>query len=195
MVACNAEFTAVHPHIKFVLPTAPMRSVTLNSGMRMPAWYDIKDLSDRMEEDFEGLEETKAQVIDLIEAELKQGLPSNRIVIGGFSQGGAAALYTGFRYTKPLAGILALSSYLPSRAQFSQTLAPENKDTECLMCHGEDDPVVFHQWGLASFETLTSTGVKAKFMSYPGLMHGASDEEVQDVLSFIKKTLKPLGKL
>jgi len=183
------------PHLKYILPTAPMRSVTINAGMRMPAWYDISDLSERMSEDFEGLEETRKQIVEIIESEIRQGVPSHRILLGGFSQGGASALYIGYRLNKPLAGVLGLSCYLPNLATFSQAITAESKGTECLMCHGEDDMVVFHSWGLTSFEALTKAGVKAKFMSYPGLSHAASEEEIQDVQAYILKVLKPLGKL
>lgn len=161
----------------------------------MPAWYDITDLSDRAKEDFDGLEDTRRQIGEIIDGEIKQGIPSHRILLGGFSQGGASALFTAYRYNKPLAGALGLSCYLPNLSKFPQTVTPESKDTECLLCHGEDDTVVYHRWGMHSYEALTQAGVKANFISYPGLEHSASEEEIQDMLAFIQKVLRPPGKL
>jgi len=183
------------PHVKFILPTAPNRPVTINSGMNMPAWYDIKQLSDREDDICDGIEDTNEKVAQIIEDEIKSGIPSNRILLGGFSQGGASSLHIAYTYPKPLAGVLALSSYLPSVQNFVKSFNPANKHTELLMCHGKDDTTVLHRWGKTSFDKLKSLGVNGNFISYPGLGHFANEQEIRDSVAFIQRILHPVSKL
>eukprot|EP01127_Copromyxa_protea_P014516 TRINITY_DN4056_c0_g2_i2.p1 TRINITY_DN4056_c0_g2~~TRINITY_DN4056_c0_g2_i2.p1 ORF type:complete len:190 (-),score=45.73 TRINITY_DN4056_c0_g2_i2:27-596(-) len=180
----------VAPSVKFVLPTAPNRPVTLNGGMMMPAWYDIKGLSeDRLSEDFEGLTQTKDEITRLIEEEVQSGTPTNKIIVGGFSQGGASAMYAGFTYPKKLAGLVLLSCYLPNGAEFAKNLREENKTTKFLMCHGEEDAMVSYNNGQRSYNKLKELGLEGQFLSYPDMGHSVSQEEIADVLEYIVNTL------
>eukprot|EP00656_Telonema_subtile_P045853 TRINITY_DN52120_c0_g1_i1.p1 TRINITY_DN52120_c0_g1~~TRINITY_DN52120_c0_g1_i1.p1 ORF type:complete len:182 (+),score=44.85 TRINITY_DN52120_c0_g1_i1:137-682(+) len=108
-----AHFSGSLPHVKFVLPTAPEQPVTLNGGMPMPSWYDICGLDAREQENCEGIEDSRERIVGLIAEEVEAGVQHNRIVLGGFSQGAALSLYAGLQLQKPLAGVLAMSGYMP----------------------------------------------------------------------------------
>jgi len=180
-----------NPHIKFILPTAPTRPVTLNMGMEMPSWYDIIGLSDRSSEDLMGLDESKDSVTELIQSEISSGRDASRIGIGGFSQGGALSLYTAYQFPNPLACVIALSSYLPRDKSFPNVVNKTSLSTPLLMCHGEADPLVKYQWGVSSFKVLEGLGVQGTFKSYKNLVHSANDQEIEDVNQFLKKVLPP----
>eukprot|EP00128_Syssomonas_multiformis_P018896 Colp12_sorted_trinity150504_noHs@8482 len=179
------------PHIKYICPHAPTAAVTLNMGMRMPSWYDIKGLNANAPEDMIGVTQSSTYVKTLIEEEIKAGIPAERIIVGGFSQGGAVALYTGFTSERKLGGIIALSTYMPLRQSF-QELPATNKDTPVLMCHGDDDQVVAYSWGKLSAELLLKLGSKLTFKTYPDLQHGADPEELKDIKKFIAERLPPI---
>lgn len=179
------------PHVKYIFPTAKTIPVTLNGGMLMPAWYDILGLSDTTRVDLAGLEETREKITELIEDEIKSGTPSNKIILGGFSQGGATALFVGYSYPRPLAGIIGLSCYLPNYKTIKTDLSEANKQTEFLMCHGELDDVVSPNWGRTSSETLKQAGIIGKFNTYPNLGHSSDGDVLKDVSLFISKKLKP----
>jgi len=178
------------PNIKYILPTAPARPVTINGGVSMPAWYDIKTLNEksRLGESLEGLSDTTKSISDLIEEEIGNGIPSHKIMLGGFSQGGASAMYIGYTYPKKLAGFLFLSSYLPQREEFIEKVTDANKATEFLMCHGESDGVIQVDWGRRSCEQLKLLGRKGTLKIYPDMAHEASNEEITDCLNFILRT-------
>eukprot|EP00013_Stygamoeba_regulata_P022575 CAMPEP_0177655726 /NCGR_PEP_ID=MMETSP0447-20121125/15141_1 /TAXON_ID=0 /ORGANISM="Stygamoeba regulata, Strain BSH-02190019" /LENGTH=274 /DNA_ID=CAMNT_0019159705 /DNA_START=139 /DNA_END=963 /DNA_ORIENTATION=+ len=192
------------PHLRFVLPTAPQRPVTLNMGMRMPAWYDLKGLDDRDLEHCEGIDTSASTLFYHLvkEAERLQEKiaddsksPSSRIVVGGFSQGAATSLYAGYQCAAPLAGVFALSGYLPKPAQLAARLeSGRNRDTPLLMCHGTADPMVRFEWGKRSFEALQAAGVKGEFKAYRGMQHSACVEELDDLCAFLKERLPPLKK-
>jgi len=174
------------PHIKYILPTAPSRPVTINGGEPMPAWYDIKSLSEKSRSDpLDGLSETVKSISELIEEEIGNGIPSHRIMLGGFSQGGASAMYIGYTYPRKLAGLLILSAYLPQRDEFFERVTDCNKQTEFLMCHGENDSVIPLDWGKKSYDQLISSGRSGVFKSYSGMAHEASNKEIEDVLEFV----------
>jgi len=174
------------PHIKYILPSAPSRPVTINGGMSMPAWYDIKTLSERgRSESLEGLSDTVKTISDLIEEEIGNGIPSNKIMLGGFSQGGASAMYIGYTYPKKLAGLLLLSSYMPQKEEFMENINEVNKMTEFLMCHGEFDNVIQPDWSKRSYDQLISLGRKGSYKTYPEMGHEATNEEINDCLEFI----------
>jgi len=176
------------PHIKYILPTAPSRPVTINGGEPMPAWYDIKSLSEKARnESLEGLSDTVKTISDLIEEEIGNGIPSNKIMLGGFSQGGASAMYVGYTYPRKLAGLLFLSCYLPQREDFLSKVNETNLQTEFLMCHGESDGVIPLEWGKRSYDILLSLGCKGSMQSYPGMAHEATNREIDDVMSFVLK--------
>uniref|UniRef100_T1J099 palmitoyl-protein hydrolase n=1 Tax=Strigamia maritima TaxID=126957 RepID=T1J099_STRMM len=174
------------PHVKYICPTAPTIAVTLNAGVRMPSWFDLLTLEADGPEDEEGIKKATSTVHQLIEAEEKNGIPSNQIFLGGFSQGGALALYSAFRYQKPLAGVIALSCWLPMHSKFPNN-ALGNTDIPILQCHGDMDPLVPHKWGILTHEKLKSFAARAEFKSYHGMMHSSCDEEMQDVKTFIQK--------
>ena len=161
---------------RFIYPAAPPRAVTLNQGYIMPAWYDIYSLQRQGPEDETGLLQSETFLRQLIDAEIQRGIPAERIVLIGFSQGGATALYTGLRYPQRLAGIAALSSYLPCR----HTLTSVNTNTPIFMAHGQLDPVVPYPFGRASGDQLTQWGCAMTWKEY-SMQHQVSETELQDL--------------
>ena len=178
------------PHVKFVLPNAPQQPVTLNMGLTMPSWYDITTLDDRAGQECEGIEETRSSIESLIAAEVESGIPLDRIVVGGFSQGGAMSLYTGLQYQGRLAGVVCMSGYLPKDHVFS--MSEEAKDTPVAQFHGIEDPTVKLEWAKESQRKLLAAGCKECVLKeYPGLGHGASPEELADVAAWVLERLPP----
>lgn len=176
------------PHVKYICPNAPVNPVTLNGGFRMPSWFDIKSLSPSGSEDDVGIKTAAEGIKKIIDEEIKSGIPSDRIVLGGFSQGGALALYTALTMEKPLAGILALSSWLPLHKTFPEALKG-NKDTPILQCHGTADPVVAFSFGELTNQALHKLCSKHEFKAYSGLSHSSSPQEMKDVRHWISKVL------
>ncbi len=172
------------PGVRFVFPHAPMRPVTLNMGMRMRAWYDIKTLTAEGRADEAGLRESAAVIESLIAAEKARGIESRRIVIAGFSQGGALALHVALRHAEPLAGILALSAYLPLQATLADELAEANRATPILMCHGQHDPVLPLTLGVAACNWLRAAGYKVDWKEY-AMQHQVSLPEIQDIAAWL----------
>ncbi|KAG6579848.1 Acyl-protein thioesterase 1 [Phytophthora cinnamomi] len=176
------------PHIKFVLPTAASMPVTLNMGMRMPAWYDIKSLARVNGDNADGIDASRDRVLSIIEKEVAAGIPLSRIVLGGFSQGAALSLFSGYQGKTVLGGIVAMSGYLPRSGSFQ--FAPETADVPLLMCHGEQDPVVRFDYGKMSKEKLEAAGVKdVEFHTYPDMEHGACMEELDDVTKWLQRVV------
>lgn len=167
-------------YAKVICPTAPTMSVTLNAGFQMPSWFDLKTLDMYGPEDEDGIKKAAANIQAMIQSEISAGIPANRIMVGGFSQGGALALYTGLTSTQPLAGIVALSCWLPLHKSFPD--ARKTADTvPILQCHGEVDPVLPYKFGQLSHYSLKTFMKNAQFNSYPGLSHSSSDEEMNEV--------------
>jgi len=186
-------FQSRFPYLKVVLPNAPVAPVTLNGGFRMQSWHDIKSLDQIDREDFKGLDDSRAQIDGLIAEEVASGIPGKRIILGGFSQGGAVSLYTGLQSKVPLAGILALSSYLPhTKGNFGELVAEENKDTPILQCHGDADNVVRYSIGKRTFDELSKIrgGKNIELKTYRGMAHQSCEEEMRDVADFIGKVLE-----
>jgi phospholipase/carboxylesterase len=155
------------PHLRYVFPAAPKRPVTINGGMVMPAWYDILSFSDPpLREDEPSVREAALQVTALIEREIARGVPANRIVLAGFSQGGAMALHVGARYPEALGGIMVLSAYLLLPQALDAERHASNSATPLLFCHGRFDPVVPFYLGEAAFEQLKSAGYSAEFHAF-----------------------------
>ncbi len=173
------------PGIRFVFPHARVRPVTLNMGMRMRAWYDIKTLTAEGRADEEGLRESVARVAGLIAAERALGVEPGRIVIAGFSQGGAVALHTALRHPEPLAGVLALSCYLPLPATLAGEAADANKPTPILMCHGVQDPVLPLSLGLMACNWLRAAGYRVDWKEYP-MQHQVCLPEIQDIGTWLR---------
>ena len=174
--------------VRFVFPHAPVRAVTINNGMRMRAWYDIAaaDLNSRA--DLIGVRESQAQLEALIERETARGMPSERIVLAGFSQGGAIALYTGLRHAERLAGIMALSTYLIAPDKLATEASAANRGVAIFMAHGAADPVVRFQWGEASERMLEAAGYPIEWHTYR-MEHSVCLEEVQAIGAWLTKVL------
>ncbi|KIX93718.1 uncharacterized protein Z520_10624 [Fonsecaea multimorphosa CBS 102226] len=182
--------------VKFVFPNAPNIPITVNFGMNMPGWYDITNFSD-LKQDFDepGILRSRATFNKLITDEIDAGLPSNRIILGGFSQGGAMSLFTGATTPHKLGGVFGLSCYLvlgDKIKDFAKEANGANIDTPFFMGHGDADEVVKHQWGVQSAEYLRKElGHKVDFRTYRGLPHSADMKEIDDLEEFIKKCLPP----
>jgi lysophospholipase-2 len=157
----------------------------------MPSWFDLHGLDAAGPEDEEGIVKATETVYSLIDQEEKNGISSNRIVIGGFSQGGALSLYSALRLQKPLAGVIALSSWLPLSKKFPEA-AVGNKETPFLQCHGDCDPLVAFKWGIGTAEMLRRLVKSVEFKTYGGLGHSSCEEEMEDVKDFINKQLPPV---
>ena len=179
---------AAEPGIRFVFPHAPVRPVTLNMGMRMRAWYDIKTLTAEGRADEAGIRESVARLGTLIAAERALGIGSERIVIAGFSQGAALALHAALRHPEPLAGILALSCYLPLQAPLAGELTDANRRTPILMCHGQYDPVLPLALGVAACNWLRAAGYRVEWKEYP-MQHQVCGPEIQDVAMWLRVRL------
>jgi phospholipase/carboxylesterase len=177
--------------IRFVFPHAPVRPVTLNGGMAMRAWYDIynANLSDRA--DMAGVRMSAAQVLALIARERQRGIAARRIVLAGFSQGGAVALYTGLRCAERLAGIVALSTYLVRGNELAEEASAANRDVPIFMGHGTQDPMVRLEWGDASRRTLVAHGYAVEWHTYP-MPHSVVWEEIAAIGAFLARVLAPV---
>lgn len=172
--------------VRFIFPHAPARPVTVNQGMVMPAWYDINH--DLIKEDEPGIRAAEEQVRDLIVHEQQRGIPANKIVLAGFSQGGAVALQCGLRFPDRLAGIMALSTYLPLAKTVEKEASPKNKDVPILMLHGIMDPVIYLQWAEFSSSLLKGLGYHVTWRSYP-MAHSVCPEEISDISKWLQKVL------
>jgi phospholipase/carboxylesterase len=177
-----------HPAVRFVFPHAPIRPVTINGGYRMRAWYDILALDRQAASDARGIRESAASVRDLVSRENERGVPSERIVLAGFSQGGAIALFEGLRHPKRLAAILALSTYLPMEDSLAAEAHPANAAVPIFMAHGTLDPTVPFAMGDASRRLLVERGYDVRFKAYP-MGHSLCLEEVRDLGAFLLETL------
>lgn len=171
------------PGIRFIFPHAPTRPVTINNGYVMRAWYDIAfgDLEGKTRKaDEKGVRESQAQIGQLIAREMSRGIATGKIVLAGFSQGGAIALHTGLRYPEKLAGVMALSTYLPLADSFTAEAAPANAKTPVFMAHGTQDPVVPYAMGRDSRDLLQQSGYAIEWQEYP-MQHSVCLEEVADI--------------
>ena len=180
------------PAIRFVFPHAPMRPVTINNGYVMRAWYDVSlgDLEGNSRRaDEGGVRESQAQITALIEREARRGVAAEHLVLAGFSQGGAIALQTGLRHPQKLAGVMALSTYLPLADSLLQEAAPANKATPIFMAHGTYDPLVPLMMGAGSMTLLTGLGYAVEWRQYP-MPHSVCPEEIQDIGEWLRKVLK-----
>jgi phospholipase/carboxylesterase len=175
-------------NIRFIFPHAAMRPVTWNNGYVMRAWYDIKALGLKAEEDATGIHQSEQTIRRLIQHEIDQGIPANKIVIAGFSQGGAMALQVALRYPHRLAGVMPLSTYLPLRDTLADEANIANRDIPILMCHGRQDPVVPYELGDTSRKLLEAQGYVVDFRSY-NMPHSVCAEEVDDISQWLQKVL------
>ncbi len=172
--------------IRFIFPHAPAIPVTINSGYVMPAWYDILAMDIDRKVDTKQLEASAQAVAKLIDRELEKGIPSERIVLAGFSQGGAVAYQTALTYPKPLAGLLAMSTYLATADSIQVNSA--NKSLPIEIFHGLQDPVVPESLGKKAQQRLQALGYTPGYFTY-AMEHSVSAAEVKDLADFIKKWL------
>ncbi|KAM9415178.1 acyl-protein thioesterase 2-like isoform 4-T6 [Salvelinus alpinus] len=180
------------PHVKYICPHAPRIPVTLNMKMTMPSWFDLMGLSPDSPEDEAGIKRAAENIKAIIDHEAKNGIPANRVLLGGFSQGGALSLYTALTCQQQLAGVVALSCWLPLHKSFPQAAsASGNRDMAILQCHGEMDPMIPVQFGAMTAEKLKVivNPQKITFRTYPGLMHSSCPQEMAAVKEFIEKQL------
>jgi phospholipase/carboxylesterase len=173
--------------VRFIFPNAPHRPVTINMGMRMPAWYDILQLGGGPEDEG-GIRESQAQVESLIAGEVKRGVPHDRIVLAGFSQGGAIVLQTALRQRERLAGVMALSTYLPLREKLEKEKAAANNDLPIFMAHGSQDPMIPMARALQSRDALLALGYPVEWRDYP-MPHSVCPEEIADISAFLLRIL------
>jgi phospholipase/carboxylesterase len=166
--------------IKFVFPHAPQRAVTINGGYVMRAWYDVKSADLRSQEDEAGIKNSTAIVMSYFAKERELGIRPDRIILAGFSQGGAIALYCGLRYEDPLAGILALSTYLPLPETTSLDASSQSLQTPILMCHGVADPLIPLHQGKQTSDFLERLGYQVAWQEYP-MQHAVCSEEIDDI--------------
>ena len=171
--------------IRFVFPTAPDRAITINQGMIMSAWYDIAQL-DPNKHDEKGIFESEKMIGQLIEHETARGIPSDKIILAGFSQGGVIALHTGLRYPKKLAGILALSAYLPLGERLKTERSKENINTPIFMVHGITDNIIPIQFARLSYNVLKQLNYKIAWHDYP-MEHSVCTEEVNDISRWLRE--------
>lgn len=166
--------------VRFVFPNAPVRPVTINGGMAMRAWYDILDMDLPRRVDEVGVRASGEAIDALIQREQQRGIASQRIVVAGFSQGGAMALHSGLRYPEPLAGILALSCYLLMPEKLSDEATEANRNTPVFMAHGSFDEVVPVHYGQAGAKQLSELGYPVTWQEYP-MPHSVHPQEIADI--------------
>jgi len=166
------------PALRFVFPHAPVRAVTINNGMRMRAWYDIRDMEFDKRADSEGVAGSVAQVNALIAREGERGVPPARVFLAGFSQGGAITLAAGLERTAPLAGLIGLSTYLPAAQSAAERLASGANTQPVFMGHGTQDPMVPFAVGEHSANLLRQLGFTVDFHHYP-MPHSVSADEIR----------------
>lgn len=174
--------------IKFVFPNAPQRPVTVNGGMVMPAWYDILGVDFGSQQDAEGIKGSQAEIEKIIAAEIDAGIPSERIVLAGFSQGGVIALHTGLRHANPLGGILALSTYLALHDTLEAEASESNRQTPIWMAHGNYDPVIPFRFAELSRDRLQQAGYPLQWHAYP-MEHQVVLEQIREIGDWLKNVL------
>lgn len=189
------DFKPIVPHlaqpdginIRFIFPHAPQIPVTINNGMRMPAWYDILEMSLDRKVDSEQLKASADAAIALVEREIERGVPANRIILAGFSQGGAVAYEAALSYQKTLAGVMCLSTYLATRETIR--LSQEQKNTPFLIHHGSMDPVVPVSLGEEARDWLQTRDYPVEYKSYP-MQHQVCPEQIADIRGWLTERLR-----
>ena len=175
---------------RFLFPHAPVMPVTINNGYAMRAWYDIRENDFNNRADLAGVRRSQAQVEALVAQEEARGVAASRIVLAGFSQGGAIALYAGLRHPQRLAGIVALSTYLIAPDALATQASAANRDVPIFMAHGTQDPVVQFRWADASRNALAAAGYRVEWHAYP-MPHSAVPEEIVAIGEFLARVLAP----
>ena len=174
--------------LRFIFPHAPVRPVTINGGMAMRAWYDILGFNRGAPQDEAGIRASDAEVGELIRRENQRGIPSNRIVLGGFSQGGAISLFSGPRYPEKLAGIMGLSCYLLLEDLLPTERTRVNYGTSIFLAHGSQDPVVDVRRGAEARQLLEAGGYPVEWHAYP-MPHSVCPQEIDEIAAWLRKVL------
>jgi phospholipase/carboxylesterase len=174
--------------LRFIFPHAPVRPVTINGGMAMRAWYDILAFNRGAPQDEAGIRASDAQVGELIRRENQRGIPSNRVVLGGFSQGGAISLFSGPRYPEKLAGIMGLSCYLLLEDLLPAERTRANYQTPIFLAHGTQDPVVDVRRGAEARQLLEAGGYPVEWHAYP-MPHSVCPQEIDEIAAWLRKVL------
>lgn len=172
--------------VRFLFPSAPSIPITINGGYVMPAWYDITEIAIDRKIDATQLIDSAEQVRRLIDREIDRGIPSNRIVLAGFSQGGAVSYQTALTYMQPLAGLLCMSTYFATRDTITPNSA--NKSLPIFICHGSLDPMVPERMGREARERLLAMGYSVEYKSYP-VEHSVCAEEIADMSQWLQRVL------
>ena len=175
--------------VRFVFPHAPMQAVTINGGAVMRAWYDVYALEGARREDADGVRASQTKVEELIAREKARGVGAARIVLAGFSQGGAIALKTGLRHGERLAGIMALSTYVPVASTLAAEASAANRAAPIFMAHGVDDPLIPIERAIASRRQLEAAGYAVEWHEYP-MAHAVCVEEIADVSAWLQRVLR-----
>ena len=177
-----------HSAIRFIFPHAPVRPITINQNYPMPGWYDIRSLDDFADEDEAGIKESSAILQQLCETQEADGIASSRIVIAGFSQGGAIALHCGMRFPRPLAGIMALSTYLPLADTLPDEINEDVVEVPVFMAHGRQDEVITYDVAEQSKETLIGHNVDIQWHEYD-MGHAVCPDEIRDIRQWLSQVL------
>ena len=172
--------------IRFIFPQAPDRPITINGGMRMPGWYDIKGVSIEDKQDAIGMKESQSMLDDMLEQQINAGIPSENIILAGFSQGGAVTYFTGVRSQHKLAGLLTLSTYLPFDGDTQAEQNEANLHTPIFASHGTYDPVVPLTMGKRSVDVLSELGYNIKWKTYP-MEHQVMMPQIEDIGRWINE--------
>jgi phospholipase/carboxylesterase len=176
------------PAVRFVFPHAPIRPVTINAGYRMRAWYDIAGLDRGAPQDEAGIRTSGDELARLVARELERGVPAERIVLAGFSQGGAIALFRGLRHSERLAGIMALSTWLPLAARLATEAHPANAAVPIFMAHGTWDTTVALDFAGSSRQELSDAGYDVEWHEYP-MAHAVCPDEIEDIRNWLLRVL------
>ena len=176
-------------NIRFIFPHAPMIPVTINQGFVMRAWYDIRENRIEAEQDEAGIRQSAKVLGQLIEEQVESGIASERIVLAGFSQGGAIALFTALRYPRQLAGVMVLSSYMPLSSSLVHERNDANSGIPIFLVHGSDDPVIPVDLAYLTRGQLEQEGYAPEWHEYRGMAHSVSAQEIFDIAEWLQKTL------
>jgi phospholipase/carboxylesterase len=182
------EIEGADGHLRWLFPHAPVRPVTLNGGHRMRAWFDIVAIDRRARQDLDGLRESAALAHALVRREESRGIPPDRVVLAGFSQGGSVALFGGLRFERRLAGLVALSTWMPGAERLADEAHPANAAVPVFMAHGAFDSVVVPALAGESRDALLAAGHEVTFRTYP-MAHTVSASEVADLRAWLDAVL------
>jgi len=174
--------------IRFIFPHAPIRPITVNQGMEMRGWYDITSIGVAHEQDSSGIEASSELLCQLCDQQIALGIAANRLILAGFSQGGVIALHCGLQYSQPLAGIMALSTYLPTCCDLNAQKMSANNAVRLFMGHGQSDDIIAIHHARQSRQKLEQAGYTPLWREYP-MAHSVCQEEISDIREWILSAL------